>query len=94
VRFWGYQIVYTIRINGEDVVRLTLSVRLLLVRANVFPSSPILVTLMKEALSSSVTSQKTQFFFLIIVSRSGCLPFPQNRFYSIPLYSILSHYCI
>jgi hypothetical protein len=48
------------------------SMRLLLVTASVVPSSPILVTLMKEALSSSVTSvlqephgvisQKTTFF--------------------------------
>jgi hypothetical protein len=48
------------------------NVRRLLVTASVVPSSPILVTLMKEALSSSetsvlkkprgVTSQKTQFF--------------------------------
>jgi hypothetical protein len=56
--------------------RLTLvflrSVRRLLVTARVVPSSPIIVTLMKEALSSSetsvfqaprgVTSQKTPFF--------------------------------
>jgi hypothetical protein len=51
---------------------LLLSVRRLLVTASVVPRSPILVTLMKEALSSSetsvptratrVTSQKTPFF--------------------------------
>jgi hypothetical protein len=35
-------------------------VRRLLVRANVVPSSPILVTLMKEALSSSETSVLTR----------------------------------
>jgi hypothetical protein len=35
------------------------SVRRLLVRATVVPSSPILVTLMKEALSSSETSVLT-----------------------------------
>jgi hypothetical protein len=35
-------------------------VRRLLVTANVVPSSPILVTLMKEALSSSVTSVITR----------------------------------
>jgi hypothetical protein len=56
-------------------------VRRLLVTANV-PSSPILVTLMKEALSSSetrflqephgVTSQKTPIF-LIVVSVAGSL---------------------
>jgi hypothetical protein len=34
-------------------------VRLLLVTASVVPSSPILVTLMKEALSSSETSSHT-----------------------------------
>jgi hypothetical protein len=36
------------------------SVRRLLVTANVVPSSPILVTLMKEALSSSETSILTR----------------------------------
>jgi hypothetical protein len=36
------------------------SVRRLLVTASVFPSSPILVTLMKEALSSSETSVLTR----------------------------------
>jgi hypothetical protein len=36
------------------------SVRLLLVTANVVPSSPIIVTLMNEALSSSVTSVLTR----------------------------------
>jgi hypothetical protein len=45
------------------------SVRRLLVTANVVPSSTILVTLMKEAPSSSetphgVTSQETQFFIV------------------------------
>jgi hypothetical protein len=53
------------------------SVRRLLVTANVFPSSPVLVTLMMEALSSSatrflqephgVTSQKTEYFVYGIV---------------------------
>jgi hypothetical protein len=38
------------------------SVRRLLVAASVVPSSPILDTLMKEALCSSETSQKTPFF--------------------------------
>jgi hypothetical protein len=36
------------------------SVRLLLVRSSVVPSSPILVTLMNEALSSSETSALTR----------------------------------
>jgi hypothetical protein len=36
-----------------------LSVRRLLVTARVVPSSPILVTLMKEALSSCISSQRT-----------------------------------
>jgi hypothetical protein len=36
------------------------SVRRLLVTANVFPSSPILITLMMEALSSSETSVLTR----------------------------------
>jgi hypothetical protein len=56
-------------VSGELFLR---SVRRLLVTASVVPSSPILVTLMKEALRSSdtsvlqephgVTSQKTPFF--------------------------------
>jgi hypothetical protein len=46
------------------------SVRLLLVRANVVPSSPIIVTLMKEALSSSETSVLiAHFVFLRSVRR-------------------------
>jgi hypothetical protein len=40
--------------------RLLRSVRRLLVRASVFPSSPILVTLMKEALRSTETSVLTR----------------------------------
>jgi hypothetical protein len=57
------------------------SVRRLLVTANVVPSTPILVTLMKEALSSvetlvltephGVTSQKTQFFIVTVVKTSN-----------------------
>jgi hypothetical protein len=58
------------------------SVRRLLVTASVVPSSPILVTLMKEALSSSetlflqephgVTSQKTPFFIdKVVLNRGG-----------------------
>jgi hypothetical protein len=52
-------------------------VRRLLVTANVVPSSPILVTLMKEALISSETSvltratQKTQFFIVTAVKTSN-----------------------
>jgi hypothetical protein len=56
-------------------------VRRLLVMANVVPSSPILVALMKEALSSSetrflqephgVTSQKTTFFKVYPVGLYG-----------------------
>jgi hypothetical protein len=49
-----------IRVTRISELRTTLavtsSVRRLLVTANVVPSSPILVTLMKEALSSSETS--------------------------------------
>jgi hypothetical protein len=41
-------------------LKLTFSLHRLLVRASVVPSSPILVTLMKEALSSSVTSVLTR----------------------------------
>jgi hypothetical protein len=44
----------------ETTLALTSSVRRLLVTANVVPSSPILVTLMKEALSSSETSVLTR----------------------------------
>jgi hypothetical protein len=57
------------------------SVRRLLVRVSVVLSSPILVTLMKEALSSSetsvltraygVTSQKTPFFIVTDVKTSN-----------------------
>jgi hypothetical protein len=56
------------------------SVRRLLARDSVVPSSPILVTLLKEALSSSetwvlqephgVTSQKTPFFIASLVLSS------------------------
>jgi hypothetical protein len=58
--------------SNQRRLRRNISVRQLLVTANVVPSSPILVTLMMEALSSSetsaltephgVTSQKTTFF--------------------------------
>jgi hypothetical protein len=57
------------------------SVHRFLVTATVLPSSPILVTLMKEALSSSesrflqeslgVTSQKTPFFIVTAVKTSN-----------------------
>jgi hypothetical protein len=63
------------------VIRVFLrSVRGLLVTASFVPISPILVTLMKEALSSSdmsvqephgVTSQKTQFFIVTAVNTSN-----------------------
>jgi hypothetical protein len=65
---------------GEDLVFLR-SVRRLVVTASVVPSSPILVILMKEALSSSetlvlkephdVTSQKTPFFIITAVKTSN-----------------------
>jgi hypothetical protein len=45
--------------SGQHLVFLR-SVRQLLVTASVFPTSPILVTLMKEALRSSVTSVLTR----------------------------------
>jgi hypothetical protein len=45
---------------GELGTTLATSVRRFLVAANVLPSSPILVTLMKEALSSSETSVLTR----------------------------------
>jgi hypothetical protein len=47
-RFGAYQVVFL------------RSLRRLLVTASVFPSSPILITLMKEALSSSETSVLTR----------------------------------
>jgi hypothetical protein len=46
--------------NRHTLRRNTSSVHRLLVTANVVPSSPILVTLMKEALSSSETSVLTR----------------------------------
>jgi hypothetical protein len=64
-----------------QVSSLLRSVRHLLVTAGVVPSSPILVTLMKEALSSSetsvltkphgVTSQKTPFLIVTAVKTSN-----------------------
>jgi hypothetical protein len=45
---------------SEELSALQLSVRRLLVTASVVPSSSILVTLMKEALSSSKTSVLTR----------------------------------
>jgi hypothetical protein len=49
-------------VSAADPLRSLISrcVRRLLVTANVVPSSPILVTLMKEALSSSETSVLTR----------------------------------
>jgi hypothetical protein len=54
------------------------SVRRLLVTASVVPSSPILVTLMMEALSSSetphgVTFQKTPFFAVICFPKTSTI---------------------
>jgi hypothetical protein len=46
--------------SNRRTLRRNTSVRPLLVRASVVPSSPILVTLMKEALSSSETSVLTE----------------------------------
>jgi hypothetical protein len=48
-----------IRMTKFDILFLR-SVRLLLVTISIVPSSPILVTLMKEALSSSETSDLTR----------------------------------
>jgi hypothetical protein len=45
---------------SEELSASIISVRRLLVTANVVPSSPILVTLMVEALSSSETSAHTR----------------------------------
>jgi hypothetical protein len=63
------------------LVRTNVSEERLLVTANVVSSSPILVTLMKEALSSSetsvltratgVTSQKTSFFIVTSLKTSN-----------------------
>jgi hypothetical protein len=49
-------IIKATRIGELGTLAVTSNRRQLLVTANVFPSSPILVTLMKEALSSSETS--------------------------------------
>jgi hypothetical protein len=46
--------------SNRRTLRRNISVRRLLVAASVVPSSPILVTLMKEALSSSETSVLTR----------------------------------
>jgi hypothetical protein len=59
-RFCGTQ-----RLNHQHIVFL-LSVRLLLVTANVFPSSMILVTLMMETLRSSEMSVLTRIIQLNI----------------------------
>jgi hypothetical protein len=71
----------TIGVTSEKI-SIFRSVRRLLVTANVIPSSPILVILMKEALSFSetsvltkvtteVTSQKTPFFIVTAVKTSN-----------------------
>jgi hypothetical protein len=56
-RFLGYYAVALVRTDISEELR---SVRRLLVTASVVPSSPILVTLMNEALSSSKTSVLTR----------------------------------
>jgi hypothetical protein len=67
-----------IRVTRIDELGTTLAVtsnRRTLVTVSVVPSSPILVTLMKEALSSSetsvLTSQKTPFFIVTAVKTSN-----------------------
>jgi hypothetical protein len=67
-----------------DVTPVALVRPTLLITANVVPSSPILVTLMMEALSSpkrpflqephGVTSQKTPFFIVTAVNTSNLSP--------------------
>jgi hypothetical protein len=52
--------IYRVTRIGEYQVVFLCSVRRLLVTASVVPSSPILVTLMKEAVSSSETSVLTR----------------------------------
>jgi hypothetical protein len=67
--------------------------RRLLVTANVVPSSPILVTLMMETLSSSetspqgVTSQKTAFFIVTAVKTSNLTKFALLFGYLHPSYT-------
>jgi hypothetical protein len=78
--FWDVSRVALIRTDVSEES----SVHLLLVIANVVPSSPILVTLMMEVLGSSetsvltrlqephgVTSQKTTFFIVTAVKTSN-----------------------
>jgi hypothetical protein len=67
--------------NKQPTIVFLRSVRRLLVTANVVPSSPILVTLMNEAIRSSetsvsqeslgVSSQKTKFFIVAAVKTSN-----------------------
>jgi hypothetical protein len=74
-------IIRVARIGELGATLVVTSIRRLLVTASVVPSSPIPVTLMKEALSSSkrrfsqephgVTSQKMPFFMVTVVKTSN-----------------------
>jgi hypothetical protein len=59
---WHFEVTYRLRRQGDNNRRATkdVSVRRLLVTANVVPSSPILFTLMTEAVRSSETSVFTK----------------------------------
>jgi hypothetical protein len=57
-----------------SIIRVTIIGERLLVTANLIPSSPILITLMMEAIRFSeygVTSQKTAFFIVTAVKTSN-----------------------
>jgi hypothetical protein len=80
--------------SGEEYVQGRM--RQLLVRASVVPSSPILVTLIKEALTSSetlflqephgITSQKTPFFIVTEVKTSNLTYL--KAIYSVKKYNV------